>query len=77
MPIVFLHYVFDVPLVIQMNDEEKCLWKELSIDETMKLAHENAKDIITFGFDSKKTFIFANPTFMGECPDFYKTVCKM
>ena len=60
-----------------MTDDEKFLWKDLSVDETMKLANENAKDIIALGFDMKKTFIFANMTFMGECPDFYRTVCKI
>merc|ERR1719414_272826 len=43
----------------------------------MKLAWENAKDIIALGFDMKKTFIFANATFMGQEPAFYQTICKI
>merc|ERR1719391_1596136 len=43
----------------------------------MKLAWENAKDIIALGFDVKKTFIFANATFMGQEPAFYQTICKI
>ena len=39
----WLQDVFDVPLVIQMTDDEKFLWKDLTLEETMKLAWENAK----------------------------------
>lgn len=48
-----------------MTDDEKFLWKNLSIDEANRLAHENAKDIIAIGFDSKKTFIFSDLDYMG------------
>lgn len=57
--------VFDAPLVIQMTDDEKCLWKDLSVEEANRLAIENAKDIIALGFDSEKTFIFCDFDFMG------------
>lgn len=60
----YLQDVFDVPLVIQMTDDEKFLWKKLSIDEAHRLAYENAKDIIACGFDVKKTFIFSNLDYM-------------
>ena len=73
----WLQDVFDVPLVIQMTDDEKFLWKDLTLEETMKLAWENAKDIIALGFDVNKTFIFANATFMGQCPAFYQTICRI
>jgi len=73
----WLQDVFDVPLVIQMTDDEKFLWKDLTLEETMKLAWENAKDIIALGFDLNKTFIFANATFMGQEPAFYQTICKI
>ena len=56
--------MFDVPLVIQMTDDEKFLWKDLTIEEANRLAHENAKDIIACGFDMKKTFIFSNLEYM-------------
>jgi tryptophanyl-tRNA synthetase len=61
----WLQEIFDVPLVIQLTDDEKCLWKDLPIEETMRLAKENAKDIIAIGFDVNKTFIFSNLTYMG------------
>ncbi len=56
----YLQDVFDVPLVIQMTDDEKFLWKDLSVEEAHRLAFENAKDIIACGFDIKKTFIFSD-----------------
>lgn len=56
---------FDVPLVIQLTDDEKTLWKDLTVEEAMKMARENAKDIIAMGFDVNKTFIFSNLDFMG------------
>lgn len=57
--------IFDVPLVIQLTDDEKTLWKDLSVEQAMGLARENAKDIIAIGFDVKKTFIFSNLDYMG------------
>lgn len=61
----WLQDTFDIPLVIQLTDDEKCLWKDLKIEDAIKLARENAKDIIAMGFDVNKTFIFNNLTFMG------------
>lgn len=61
----WLQETLDVPLVIQMTDDEKMLWKNLTVEEAMKLARENAKDIIAVGFDLKKTFIFSDLDFIG------------
>ena len=57
---------FDVPLVIQLTDDEKYLWKDLKIAEAKRLAIENAKDIIALGFDIKKTFIFSDFQHVGK-----------
>ncbi|XP_075147977.1 tryptophan--tRNA ligase, cytoplasmic-like [Haematobia irritans] len=73
----YLQEAFDVPLVIQMSDDEKTLWKDLKVEDAIKLGHENAKDIIAMGFDVEKTFIFSNLTFMGQCPAFYQNVIRM
>lgn len=54
-----------MPLVIQLTDDEKTLWKDLTVEQAMALARENAKDIIAMGFDVNKTFIFSNLDFMG------------
>lgn len=48
-----------------MTDDEKFLWKDLTAEETNRLAHENAKDIIACGFDKKKTFIFSDFEYMA------------
>lgn len=61
----YLQEAFDVPLVIQMTDDEKFLWKDLTLEECRRLAIENAKDIIAVGFDPKKTFIFRNTDYIG------------
>ncbi|XP_050529547.1 tryptophan--tRNA ligase, cytoplasmic isoform X2 [Daktulosphaira vitifoliae] len=73
----WLQDVFDVPLVIQLTDDEKFLWKDLSVEETRRLALENAKDIIACGFNKKNTFIFSDFQFMGECPSFYTNVIRI
>lgn len=61
----WLQDVFDVPLVIQLTDDEKCLWKDITVEQANKLAYENAKDIIACGFDPEKTFIFSDLDFIG------------
>ncbi|CAG7717533.1 unnamed protein product [Allacma fusca] len=68
---------FDVPLVIQLTDDEKFLWKNLSVEETMRLARENAKDIIACGFDVEKTFIFSDFNYVGQCPEFYQNIVSV
>lgn len=50
----YLQQAFNVPLVIQMTDDEKFLWKDLELDECRRLGIENAKDIIACGFDEGK-----------------------
>ena len=57
-----------MPLVIQLTDDEKFFWKDLTLQETYRLGRENAKDIIACGFDPCKTFIFSNLDYMGCVP---------
>ncbi|XP_054165407.1 tryptophan--tRNA ligase, cytoplasmic-like [Oppia nitens] len=79
-PFIFtkwLQETFNVPLVIQMTDDEKYLWKGLSIDEIKKATKENIKDIIAMGFDVNKTFIFSDLSFIGKCPAFYENIIKV
>ncbi|ELA46358.1 tryptophan-tRNA ligase [Vavraia culicis subsp. floridensis] len=56
----YLQDIFDVPLVIQITDDEKYLFKNLQITESVEFAKSNIKDIIAFGFNPEKTFIFSN-----------------
>uniref|UniRef100_A0A0N4ZQ81 Tryptophan--tRNA ligase, cytoplasmic n=1 Tax=Parastrongyloides trichosuri TaxID=131310 RepID=A0A0N4ZQ81_PARTI len=77
-PFMFTKYLqdaFDVPLIIQMTDDEKFLWKDIKLEESTKMAHENMKDIIACGFDPKKTFMFTNSEYMN--PAFYRNVLKI
>lgn len=79
-PFIFtkwLQDVFDVPLVIQMSDDEKYLWKDLTLEQAYSYTVENAKDIIACGFDVNKTFIFSDLEYMGQSPGFYKNVVKI
>ncbi|KRT81119.1 tRNA synthetase [Oryctes borbonicus] len=79
-PFIFckwLQDVFNIPLVIQMTDDEKTLWKDLKVEEAQKLTIENVKDIIAIGFDVNKTFIFSNFDYMGQAPEFYRNVVRI
>ncbi|XP_071789043.1 tryptophan--tRNA ligase, cytoplasmic-like isoform X2 [Asterias amurensis] len=79
-PFVFtkwLQEVFDVPLVVQLTDDEKFLWKDLKAEEAFRLAKENAKDIIALGFDVEKTFIFSDMEYIGSSPAFYMNMIKI
>jgi len=63
----WLQEAFDVPLVIELTDDEKFLFKQdLGYDEARRLAWENAKDIIACGFDPAKTFIFRDTDYIGQ-----------
>lgn len=66
--------MFDVPLVIQMTDDEKFLWKGLTMEEAERLTIENVKDIIACGFDPKKTFIFSDFQYLGTM---YPVICQI
>lgn len=73
----WLQEAFNVPLVIQLTDDEKFIWKNLKMEEAQKLAVENAKDIIALGFDIEKTFIFSDLQFVGQCPAFYQNMVRI
>lgn len=79
-PFIFtkwLQDVFNCPLVIQISDEEKYYFKNLDFQTTYDLGRDNAKDIIAFGFNPEKTFIFSNRDYRMEVRDFEKFVCEM
>jgi tryptophanyl-tRNA synthetase len=77
-PFIFTKYLqeaFGVPLVIQLTDDEKFLWKQdLTLDGAHRLAIENAKDIISVGFDPKNTFIFSDLDYVGHM---YSNIVKI
>ena len=77
-PFIFtkwLQDVFDVPLVIELTDDEKFLFKpKLTIDDVKNFAVENAKDTIAVGFNPENTFIFSDLQYMGGA--FYENVVR-
>ncbi|KAG8953983.1 tryptophan--tRNA ligase [Tulasnella sp. 424] len=63
----WLQDVFDVPLVVQLTDDEKYLFKhELKLDQVQQFARKNARDIIACGFNLDRTFIFSNLAYVGD-----------
>lgn len=57
----WLQDVFDAELYFQLTDDEKYLFNpNLEIEETNKLAYENALDVIATGFNPKRTYIFSD-----------------
>ncbi len=66
---------FKTPLLFQIPDEEKFLFKDnLTLDETRKWAYENILDIIAIGFDRKKTKIFLDTDYAKTM---YKYACQV
>jgi tryptophanyl-tRNA synthetase len=71
----WLQDTFNVPLVIQLTDDEKFFFKNnLSLQDTYALARQNAKDVIACGFDISKTFIFSDLDYVGTM---YPNICKI
>lgn len=71
----WLQDAFKVPLVIQLTDDEKSLWKGIDVEEARRLARENAKDIIACGFDVSRTFIFSDYEYIGGA--FYRNISRI
>ncbi|XP_046736121.1 tryptophan--tRNA ligase, cytoplasmic [Diprion similis] len=73
----WLQDVFDVPQVIQLTDDEKSIWKDLKIEDAIKMSYNNAKDIIACGFNPEKTFIFSDLEHIGNNPAFYQNMIRI
>ncbi|KAF5215395.1 hypothetical protein ECC02_011923 [Trypanosoma cruzi] len=78
-PFLLTRYLQDalgLPLVIQMPDDEKHFFRDIPVsgERASGLVAENIKDIVAFGFDPRKTFIFRNTVYMG---DMYPTVVQV
>ncbi|KAH7910616.1 hypothetical protein BJ138DRAFT_1152468 [Hygrophoropsis aurantiaca] len=72
----WLQDVFKVPVVIQLTDDEKFLFKPaLKAEQTNLFAKKNARDIIAVGFNPEKTFIFSDFDYVGGA--FYRNVVKI
>jgi len=76
-PFLFTKYLqdsFNVPLVVQMTDDEKYLWKDVTFEDVDKFTRENVKDIIAIGFDVRRTFIFQDTRYIGSL---YRNVVRI
>eukprot|EP00038_Savillea_parva_P029931 m.74336 g.74336 ORF g.74336 m.74336 type:complete len:656 (-) comp8908_c0_seq1:240-2207(-) len=77
-PFLFTKYLqdaFGCNLVIQMTDDEKYLWKDLTLDQLKHTLQENVRDIIALGFDREKTFIFSDFDYVGG--QFYRNIVQL
>ena len=79
LPFIFTQYlqeVFNVPLVVQITDDEKFFHSktDLKLEDAYAFGKENVKDIIACGFDARKTFIFSDLDYMGHM---YRNVVKL
>ncbi|EPY29066.1 tryptophanyl-tRNA synthetase [Strigomonas culicis] len=70
----WLQETFKVPLVIQMTDDEKFFFKDLTIEQVEKMTFENMRDIIALGFDPELTFIFSDFDYVGHM---YRLVARI
>ncbi|CAD2219138.1 tryptophanyl-tRNA synthetase [Angomonas deanei] len=72
----YLQDTFSLPLVIQITDDEKFLFRDVPFEgpKADELITSNIKDIIAFGFNPRRTFIFRNSQYMGEM---YPTVLSV
>ena len=66
-----LQELFQCPLVIQITDDEKILFRDIPMDKMEKMVANNIRDVLAFGFLPEKTFIFCNTTYFGSM---YRTV---
>ena len=77
-PFIFNQYLqqaFDLPLVIQITDDEKFVYREeFELENTIRMGISNIKDIIAFGFDPERTFIFSNVEYIQKL---YPNVLKV
>lgn len=63
----WLQEVFDVPTVIMLADDSKFLHnRKYSIEDVRRFSALNAKDLIAFGFNPARTFIFSGLDFQGK-----------
>ena len=72
----WLQDVFDCPLVVQLTDDEKFLFKtNLKLEQVKEFAFKNARDIIACGFKLEKTFIFSDLDYVGGA--FYHNIVRI
>ncbi len=56
---------FDADLWFQFTDDEKFLFKDITLEETQKWTYENMLDVIALGFNPKKTHFLIDTKHAG------------
>ncbi|KAJ2083276.1 tryptophan--tRNA ligase [Coemansia sp. RSA 988] len=79
LPFIFckwLQETFDVPLVIQLTDDEKYLFKtDLTLEQVRENAAKAVREIAAIGFKPEKTFVFSNIDHIGGA--FYRNILQI
>jgi len=70
----WLQEAFQVPVVIQLTDDEKFLWRGGNLSTFQSYALENARDIVAMGFDPELTYLFTDT---GAIAQLYPTVLRI
>ncbi len=79
-PFIFtkwLQDVFDCDVIIQIADDEKFYFKDLTYEQINQYAQENIKDIMGVGFNEEKTWIFFNSEYRLKNTHYEKFVSQM
>ena len=72
----WLQDVFGVPLIIMLTDDMKLLHTpNLDVSTAQRYAITNGRDILAFGFNPAKTFMFSNLAFVGG--PFYENIVRV
>ncbi|KEQ68222.1 tryptophanyl-tRNA synthetase [Aureobasidium namibiae CBS 147.97] len=72
----WLQDVFDAPLVLMLTDDMKLLHSpSLAVPTVKRYTIKNAKDILAFGFNTQKTFMFSNLDYVGG--SFYQNIVRV
>jgi tryptophanyl-tRNA synthetase len=57
----WLQDTFNVPLVIQISDDEKFLFNEkIELEDCIQYGKNNVKELLSLGFDRELTFVFSD-----------------
>ncbi|KAJ1796803.1 tryptophan--tRNA ligase [Coemansia sp. RSA 2399] len=78
LPFVFckwLQDVFDVPLVVQLTDDEKFLFRGVAVEQVYKNSLSAVREIAAVGFKPEKTFIFSDLDYVGGA--FYRNMLQI
>ena len=74
--IVWLQRVFNATVVFQIADDEKFWFKDVDFNTVYNMGKEIVSDLVGFGFNSEKTFVFSNHDF-SRTPEYQQIAVEM